>query len=277
MELLVQGLPVQLKAFHDLRFVGRYGRLFQVFDQLSSGMLCFGVQGKDGKLFLKYAGAPCVQYPSSPAMAVEKLHRAAENYRLLRHPMLVELLAQEELPGGLLLVFRWEEGLPLAPIRQHYEAFRKSSLLVRLRLYDQLLQLQVKAERAGLLIAGLSDSHLLYDPAHERLTLSNIDDYLELPCYNQRGRLPGSPYYLPPEAYRRGAGLDETSNVYTMAALSFAFFGDRRARTRTAWEGSQAMLNVAMKAISEKPEQRYASLPEYQEAWREAVLRSPMG
>lgn len=276
MELLLQGVPVRLNSFHDLSFVEAYGRVFKVFDQLGSGMLCFGVEGSRGKLFLKYAGAPCVNYPSSPQTAVDKLQTAAHRYESLKHPMLVELLQQREMPAGHLLVFRWEEGLPLAPLPQHYEAFRRCSMLRRLQLFDGMLQLHLQAELAGLLIAGLSDSHLLYDGAQQTLKLCNLDDYLDLPSYNLRGRLAGSPYYLPKEAYQKGAALDESSNVYAMGALSFAYFGDRRLKEAGAWEGSKAMLAVALQATKEKPEQRYGSLQELQESWRDAVIRSPI-
>lgn len=276
MELLLQGHAVQLKHFHDLSFVEGYGRVFKVFDQLSSGMLCFGMEGEQGRLFLKYAGAPCINYPSSPLQAIDKLRRAAGYYDALRHPMLMDLMAQQELKDGLLLIFRWEDGLPLSPIPQHYLSFRSSALLRRLHLYDALLDLQVRAERLGLLIGGLSDNHLLYDAALKTLKLSNLDDYQDLPCYNQRGRLAGSPYYLPPEAYQQGAALDESSNVYMMGALSFAFFGDRKQKSKGRWEAPPATLGVAQKAIREKPQQRFQSLLDYQQAWRAAVLESPM-
>ena len=60
--VFVQDLPVQLKSWHDLDFIHSFGRVFRVFDHLISGNLCFGVENEQGRFFIKYAGAPTINY-----------------------------------------------------------------------------------------------------------------------------------------------------------------------------------------------------------------------
>ena len=143
-------------------------------------------------------------------------------------------------------------------------------------MMDSLLDLHVLLEDMGLIPAGLKDSHLLHDAARQRLILCNIDEYLPLPAINTRGRLPGSPLYLAPEAYAEGTALDETIGVYAMGALAFTFFGDRSKQIKGPWEGPEALKAVAAKALSADRDGRYPHVKALQSAWREAVLRSPL-
>jgi len=270
--LYVQDQPVQLRAFHDLSAIDALGRVFRVYDQLTSGLLAFGVQRGDRRLFVKYAGAPTLNYPSDPMLAVERLRQAAPNYAALRHPALVPLLDVQDGAGACLCIFEWLPGLPLGPLPEHYDAFRQAPLTERLRMYDAVADLSARAEAHELVIAGLSDTHLMYQPEAGRLVVTNIDDYLPLPSINVRGRLPGSPFYLPPEGYHKGAALDETSSVYALGALTHAFFGDRANPNRKAWEATDGLFQVAARATDANRDRRYQSTAEYLAAWRQAVL-----
>lgn len=274
-ELLVGGLSVRLKEFHDLSFVERYGRVFSVFDTHNCGMLGFGLVTPQGqRLYLKYAGAPTINYPSDPALAVRKLRFALPGYEKLRHPALIRLLGSSETPHGLLAVFEWADGLPLGPRPEGYAAFRASPLVERLKMFDLLCDLHLRAEALGLAIAGMNDARLIFEPRSLRLVLSSIDDYLPLPGMNTRGRLPGSPHYLPPEGYRMGDAVDETSNVYTLAALSHTFFGDRADKTKAAWQAPEKLYLVALRGLNEDRSRRQQSTEEFLAEWREAVRGS---
>lgn len=272
----VQGLAVRLKAFHDLSWVERFGRPFLVLDQLSSGMLCFGVENQQGRLFLKYAGAPCLNYPNNPRIAIDKLKLAAQHYQRFQHPALVRFQHAEDFGSGFLLAFHWLEGLPLSPNESVYSSFRRAALLDRLRMMDGLIDLHVQLERRGLIVSGLKDSHLIYDEKKQRLTLCNMDDYLPLPALNLRGRLPGSPNYLAPEAYQKGIALDESCSAYAMGALAYTFFGDRALQQHGPWDAPQRLRLVADKAMLRDRDKRFQSVEALQKAWREAVLLSPL-
>lgn len=272
---LVDGMPVRLKELHDLSFVERFGRVFSVFDEHSCGMLSFGLINPQGqRIYLKYAGASTINYPSAPDLAVQKLRRALPNYRSLSHPALIRLRGEQELPYGCLAVFDWVEGLPLGPQPEGYTDFRSAPLLDRLRLFDMICDFHAGAEAFGLCIAGLNDTHLIYHSPAKRLMLSNIDNYLPLPSINTRSRLPGSPFYLPPEGYRKGDAIDETSNVYALSALSHSFFGDRINRTKGAWQTPDQLYHVALRGLSEDRNLRHQSTEEFLTDWRAAVRSS---
>jgi serine/threonine-protein kinase len=87
----VDGMPVRLRAPHDLSFTRRWGTVFAVLDQQDSGNLCLGVEGPAGRMFVKYAGAPTARYDGTVEAAVGGLRRAAGVYRDLAHPTLVTL------------------------------------------------------------------------------------------------------------------------------------------------------------------------------------------
>lgn len=52
----IDGISFRLKHSFDLSFLNRYGRVFKAFDDQDSGNLCFGVEGDEGRLFIKLAG-----------------------------------------------------------------------------------------------------------------------------------------------------------------------------------------------------------------------------
>ena len=273
--LLVGGLPVRLREFHDLSFIENYGRVFSVFDEHNCGMLSFGLMSPQGqRIYLKYAGAPVINFPSDPALAVRKLRLALPNYHNLQHPALIRLISAHDSSSGCIGVFEWAEGLPLGPRPEGYSDFRSMPLVDRLRLFDMICDFHARAEAAGLCIAGLSDAHMIFNARTGRLTLSNIDDYLPLPAINTKSRLPGSPLYLPPEGYRKGDAIDETSNVYTLSALSHCFFGDRIDKSKEAWKAPEKLYQVVLRGLNENRSRRQQSTGEFLSDWREAVRSS---
>ena len=275
MTLMVGGKPVRLKEYHDLSFIEDYGQVFSVFDEHKCGMLSFGLVSPQGqRLYLKYAGAPVINYPSDPGLAVRKLRRALPYYQSLRHPALIRLIGTHDSAGGCLAVFEWADGLPLGPRTEGYSDFRSVSLVERLRLFDMICDFHARAEEAGLAIAGLNDAHMIFQPQTGQLILSNIDDYLPLPSINTRSRLPGSPLYLPPEGYRKGDAIDETSNVYTLAALSHCFFGDRIDKTKEAWQAPEKLYQVVSRGLNEDRNRRQQNTEEFLADWRAAVKNS---
>lgn len=274
--LYAQGLPVQLRQFHDLSFIDDFGRLLRVFDQLPSGLLAFQME-KDGRRYmLKYAGAQTLQGMDEPGLVVQKLRAAAPWYEQLRHPALCGLRQARDYGSGFACLFDWVEGLPLAPLQENYLALRAASLIDRLRMMDTLIDLHVQAEKMGLIASGLHDSDLSFVPAQGRLVLLSIQDYLPLPAVNLRGRLPGSPRYLAPECYRRGASLDETTTVYALGALAFGLFGDRDTYKKAGWEAGSLLHAVAAQALIEDRNRRPQSAADFQQAWRQALMHSPL-
>lgn len=222
------GIPLRLKEKHDLSFIEGFGQIFNVSDAHTGGLLTFGIITAQGhRIYLKYAGAKTINYPEKPSAAVKKLRLATVNYQTLRHAALIKLIDSADYGDACLCIFEWADGLPLGPEVEPYRIFRRLPLIQRLHLFDMICDFHLKAENKGVMIAGLNDSHMSFNPQTQQLLLTDIDDYLLSPCINTKRRLPGSPWYLPPEGYQISAAIDETSNVYTLAALSQSFFGDK--------------------------------------------------
>lgn len=276
MELFVDGLSVQLRGFHDLSWLSGYGRVFKVFDQLTGGTLCFGLDNGRQQLYLRYAGAPTINYPGTSEASIARLRQAAQNYQGIRHAALVPLLESRAMPGGYLCIFPWSDGVPVGPLEENYALLRTAPALGRLNMIDALIDLHVTLEERGLVALGLSEAHLLYDATMQRVQLSSIDDYANMPILNTRGRTPGSPFYLAPECYEPAAALDETTTVYLLGALTHLFFGDRAHPDRRAWTMSPALYEVAATAMQKDRDRRYQSTRLLQSAWRREVLSTPL-
>lgn len=273
--VFVQEHPVRLKSWHDLSFIDGFGRVFQVFDHLISGNLGFGVENDKGRFFIKYAGAPTINYLGSGEDAIERLHRAVQTYQVLAHPAVPSLLGVEEMPQGLACVFPWVEGYPLGPLPEHFFAMRQLSMVDRLSMLDRLFSFFVLASQHDYIAAGLADNHLLINFHEPKLTLTSVDDFMRMPCINTRGRLPGSPWYLAPEAYHTGISLDEGVTVYAMGALAMTFLGDRDAPTLKTWTAAAPLYHIAIKALSEEKSLRFPSAQSFLDAWRQAVRSIP--
>ena len=274
--LNVQGLPVGLREFHDLSFVEGFGRVLRVFDRLQSGLLGFQME-KGGKLYyLKYAGAPTLMAMEPSAQSVQRLRLASTRYETLLHPALAAFQGAKDYGSGFILLFEWIDGLPLAPLEENARQLRAAPLMDKLRMMDALLDLHAAAEGQGLVACGLQDTHLIYQPQKAKLILAHLDSYLMMPAVNLRGRLPGSPFYLAPEAYQKGAALDETTTVYAMGALAFHLLGDWPGLKKEGWEASPLLYAAACRALHKDRNLRYQSTQRFQEAWREAVRLSPL-
>ncbi len=271
---LVQHHPVRLRAFHDLGWLDDWGQVFAVYDQLTDGTLGFGAMLGEHKYYLRYAGAPTLEYAEAPETAVTRLKSAAPHYQAVPHPALQRLVTSLDTAPGYLCVFEWVDGLPWAPLDENYALFRQASLMERLRMFDALVDLHVQLEANGLVAAGIGDHQLVYSPAECTLTLTSIDDYVPMPARNLRGRVPGSPFYLAPECYQRAAALDETTTVYAVGSLAHAFFGDRAQKRKEAWQTSSKLYDVAAIALMPDRNLRYQSTEAMQQAWRQAVLQS---
>jgi serine/threonine-protein kinase len=82
----------------------------------------------------------------------------------------------------------------------------------------------------------------------------------------------GSSRFMSPEEFELGAVIDEITNVYTMGATAFAFFGDENRRDRRIedWKLSKGLFDVAKKAVSDDRCQRQQSIEQFIAEWRAA-------
>ena len=273
-EYQIDGVPYLALEEPDLSWLRPYGTVFRVMDRQYSGNLCFGVDGRFGRLFIKYAGAKTVHYRGKPQNAVSALKEAMPLYDR-EHPALTKLLAHGPAGDGYAAIFAWRDALPLHAVHgpSAMNQVRRLPLEKTLRMLDMVFDLHESLSQGGIVAAGFSDDHVLIDFEREEALVCDIDHYRFKPAYNDRGRAGSSSRFMAPEEYEKGAVLDETTTAYGMAALAFAVFSVRGNRSREAWVGPGHLWEVARKAVSENKADRYPSMRAFLSAWREAVGR----
>ena len=106
------------------------------------------------------------------------------------------------------------------------------------------------------------------DFARRKMTVCDIDLAVRMPYVNRMGRLWGSSRFQSPEEYAFGATVDGVTNVFTLGALAFFFFGDDRNKCAESWNVSPALYAVAARAIRPARDERYPSVDAFADAWR---------
>ena len=269
-EQCVDGLPVRLRATHDLGFLGRWGRVVRVFDDQDSGNLCFGMSGPDGPLFVKYAGAPTRRFEGRPADAVAALRAARYIYEELTHPALIALREAVEVGEGCALVFDWFDGVSLGAQFEERGRLGDPSPGFRSSVVRQLYDFGASVAAQGFVAIDLYDASLLVDPMTGRLAVCDIDYFRRAPAVNDMGRMWGSARFMAPEEHVLGAVLDEVTNVFTLGALAHTLLGNDRSKGRAEWRGTVRQWEVAKRAMEPQRHARWQSVAELAEAWRRA-------
>lgn len=57
----------------DFDFLRKYGKVFKVYDDQDSGNICFGIEDKGRKIFVKFAGAQTAEYNGDVFGAIQRL------------------------------------------------------------------------------------------------------------------------------------------------------------------------------------------------------------
>lgn len=272
----IDGIAYQAFEEPDLKWLRPYGRVFQAMDRQTSGNLCFGVEGKYGKLFIKYAGARTLYGSGRPEEAVLTLQNAMPLYQR-SHPALVRLLAHGPAGNGYAAIFQWRDAcvlLPTPPDPVTHDRLQRIQPARALKMLDMVYDLHAELAAEGYIAVDFYDGNLLIDFERDEAVVCDLDLYRKKPAVNDRGRMQGSSRFMAPEEYTLGAMLTESTNVYAMGALAFEFFGDNLNRKMDHWHGPRALFPVAQKATMENPYDRYPSLRAFLKAWREAVGNS---
>lgn len=263
----IDGVPYKLKSPFDFGFLGKYGKVFQVYDDQDSGNICFGTEKDGQRYFIKFAGAPAEQYNGTPADAVARLKATLPVYRDLRHRNLIEFVEAGEIGGGFMMAFRWVDGDCMG--RMYPAAHRRFMQLpinARIAVFRDILSFLEYVVSQGYVAVDFYDGSILYDFETGKTTICDIDLFRRQPCINDMGRMWGSSLFQSPEEYQLGAPVDEITNVYTAGATAFALFGEYK-RTRDKWQLSDGLFEVATRAVSDDRNQRQRSVRQLREEW----------
>ena len=288
------GIKYRLRKLLDLSFIKRYGTVFQAIDQTGSGCICFGAKDNDKKYFIKIAGADTTEAECTPESSVCSLKKAVKIYSDLSHPYLIKLIEHYEYSGLYTAVFEWAEGEGLYDHWnfEKYEAEGKPAPNIRFRQLPadkkiaaalKILSFFENAAQKGYIGCDFYDGSLIYDFDTDKLTICDIDLFRKAPVINDMGEdYWGTKRLKAPEEYKRGAVIDQATNVFTLAALFFDMFGDYSDEDiAKRYENSEFLpcspekfslppdaYDVLVRAASPERTERYQTISEFSAACR---------
>ena len=269
---------------HPLDHLRRQGAVLSEFGHLTqdSGNVSWLVDTGDRRLFVKTAGtdAPPVPGAAIPyldhAGRVELLRNAVLVARSCDHPALPRLLNVIESPAGPALVYEAAPGeLVNVPRDQRddpasaYQRFAHLPADRLLGIFDVLVDLHAALADAGWVAVDLYDGCLIVDFATAGLKVVDLDSYRRGPSVNDMGRMFGATRFMAPEEFELGAVLDERTTVFTLGRLVW-HFGTRLTERAEDFCGPAALAAVVQRASVSTPDERYAGVAAFAEAWASA-------
>lgn len=260
-------VQIRLKAPFDFSFIHQYGSVFKVFDEQSSGNLCFGVEKAGKRYFVKFAGAETINCGLPVEDAVARLRAAAPKYRALQHPSLIRLIDAKEVKDGYVLLFDWEEGESFGnPDCSLGDGFMSLPTAQRVNVFEQVLRFHLHVARCGYVAIDFNHNSMLYHHDSGRVAICDIDFYAKQSYMNGTGRVFGIKALMSPEEYRCAGLLDEITNVYTMGATAFLLLtnGDR---SPESWPLNMKSYDVVKRAVSDSRKQRQQSIDQLLAEW----------
>lgn len=293
----IDGVSFRLVEYADLSFLSRWGKVFCAFDVTGSGCICFGLDSGTEKFFVKVAGAKTIHSYVEVPEAVDTLKHAVLLYETLKHPNLIRLIDTCEIDGFYIAVFEWVAGAGLFDYwnfnhydKNHLQAprdrFRQLPNGKKLTAFRVIFDFLAYVEQCGYMAIDFYDGSILYDFATDQTTICDIDFFRRLPTSNDMGEnLFGTKRLKAPEEYKLNSIIDSVTNVFTLGALLFHFFGDYTdeeisliyknncffpCRLET-WSLGYELYEIALKAVNPKRTERYASINEFRNTWNKGT------
>jgi serine/threonine-protein kinase len=269
----VDGINFKMQAYFDFSFLEKYGKVFKVFDDQNSGNICFGLVNGNNKFFVKFAGAPTLEYKGKTENAVLRLKSTVPIYQTVRQKSLIKYICSEEIGKGFVVIFKWSDGECMG--RMYPQSHRRMMALKaeeKLNIfYDISVFLRDIAEQ-GYTAIDFYDGSIMYDAVMKKTTICDIDFFRANPAVNDMGQMWGSSRFMSPEEYELGAVLDEVTNVFTLGKMGFSLFTDSDSSFE-AWPLSEENYRVLMKAVDPQRNNRYQSISEFMEHWNQALMK----
>ncbi|WP_313639637.1 serine/threonine protein kinase [Paenibacillus sp.] len=281
----IDAVTFQLQEACDFTWLRKLGKVFKVFDQQDSGNLSFGVEKEGQKYFVKFAGAKPLTYDGNPQDAITRLIEAIPLYKDLRYEALITLVSHFEVGSGYVAVFDWFEGeclhshwlftgeAKLSHPESPFYRYKQLSVKKRLASLDVIFSFHEHVELQDYVAVDFYDGSILYNFTSDETRICDIDIYRLKPTVNDVGEnFWGSTRFKSPEEFILGAPIDEVTNVFNMGATAFVLLGGATDRSFAKWEASQALYDVALRAVCPEREQRYRNVAEFILAWDKVGL-----
>lgn len=294
----IDNVSFQMKDVCEFSFLSKYGRVFSVFDKNDSGNISFGVDNGKDKRFIKIAGAKTANSCISTQKAVENLKTAVPIYNDLAHPHLIQLVQHFSYEDLYVAIFKWVDGDCLfdywnfdkysndSKLISPSEHFKKMPGNKKLNAFNTIFEFLTFIESKDYVAVDFYDGSIIYNFEQNIVTICDIDFFRKNPLINYTGEdFWGTKRLKSPEEYTFGSKIDTITNVFTLGALLFHFFGkytdeeisrmyDKNAfypcRYET-WELNKSLYKVALKAVQTNRENRYSSLKSFYEAWKDNI------
>lgn len=294
----IDGISFRLKNFCDLTWIKRYGRVFSVIDATGSGCISFGVVDNEQKYFIKIAGVDTVDAEISPEESIRILKNAMNLYQIMKHPNLVELIEHYSISNYYVAVFQWVEGSCLFDHWNFEEydrtggqtspmaMFKKLSNQKKLMAAEDLFTFLETVAANHYVAVDFYDGSLIYNFKTNRITICDIDLFRRQPAFNDIGEdYWGTKRLKAPEEYISGALIDEKTNIFTLGALLFDFFGiysgseieSRYINNRflpcplEKWTLNKESYFAVLQAVEPNRAKRYKTIYDFHKAFQAAI------
>ena len=282
---------------HDFTWLKKYGTAFWAVDETGSGCICIGMENADKKYFCKIAGVNTIGAEVSPKESIELLKEAVPLYHDLKHPNLVKIIEDYDYNPFYVVVFEWKEGECLfdhwnfekyqrdPSLKSPKEKFKQLSVSKKLNAVDVLFSFLQNVNKKGYVAIDFYDGSIMYDFSTDKITICDIDLFKKAPVINDKGaEWFGTKRLKAPEEYIKGSSIDERTNIFTLGALIFEFFGcfsgeeiQQRYQSNqfvpcsySNWQLNAESYQVAKKAVSPNKNERYMTFAEFFRDWKEA-------
>ncbi len=294
----IDNISFQLKESRDFSFLSRYGKVFCVFDENDSGNINFGVENGITKYFIKVAGVKTAESCRDTQESVDALKNAMPIYEILKHPALIELIEHYELEDLYIAVFQWAEGDCLfdhwnfekyarnPQLQSPKSKFKQLPIEKRLKSVRTMFEFLVYVESKGYVAVDFYDGSIMYDFDNDTTTICDIDLFRRTPTINDMGEeYWGTKRLKAPEEYTYGAVIDGATNIFTLGALIFHFYGSYSEAdigemyknngffpcALEKWELSREAYEVTRKAVNKDRDGRYQTMSDFFRAWNAVV------
>jgi Protein kinase domain. len=294
----IDDVTFNLNEYRNFSFLSKYGKAFCVFDKNDSGNISFGLEDGKTKYFIKIAGAKTTESCRQPKDAIESLKNAMMLYDELKHTHLIELLEHYELDDLYIVVFKWVEGECLfdywnfekysknPQLQSPKSKYKKLSLEKRIKSVNTIFEFLSFVESKGYVAIDFYDGSIIYDFAYDTTTICDIDFFRKKPAVNDLGeKFWGTKRLKSPEEYVYGAVIDTVTNVYTLGALIFHFFGcytdediNKMYKNNCFypcklenWQLDKELYDIVIKAVDSDRSKRYKTMAIFYNEWNNAL------
>lgn len=293
----LDSIEFRLNEQHDFTWLKKYGTAFWVVDETGSGCVCIGMEEAGRKYFCKIAGVNTVEAEISPQESVKTLKEAVRIYHDLAHPNLIKIVEEYAYKQFYVVVFEWADGECLfdhwnfekyqrdATIKSPRKKFKELHVSKKLKAVDVLFSFLQNVSQKGYVAVDFYDGSILYDFSADITTICDIDLFKKAPVVNDIGiEWIGTKRLKAPEEYIQGCAIDEQTNLFTLGALIFDFFGEFSEEeihlrycnnqflpcSLSAWQLNEESYRVAAKAVSPNKSDRYLTFSEFYDDWHAA-------